>query len=187
MSPDNAKLPLLLVVVVMMEGRQANSPPHMTLKWPTNQRMDNDLRRCLYVCFSVGCELWSHLYIKTEPGKLIRQQWYHVLCVFAAPTSPNIAHLFSYGAHVDRLVPILHSLNNTELYVAHPSPGIMVEGSRPTPWLWPRQWDARGCGWSKGISWVSGWICFFRLQEEGMFQVPAAPLAWAWIEKRWFQ
>ena len=57
MSPDNAKLPLLLVVVVMMEGRQANSPPHMTLKWPTNQRMDNDLRRCLYVCFSVGCEL----------------------------------------------------------------------------------------------------------------------------------
>lgn len=28
MSPDIAKLPLVVVVVVMVEGRQTNSPPH---------------------------------------------------------------------------------------------------------------------------------------------------------------
>ena len=49
MSPDIAKLPLV-VAVVMVEGRHTNSPLHMTLKWPANQRMDNHLRRCVLAC-----------------------------------------------------------------------------------------------------------------------------------------
>ena len=40
---------------------------------------------CVCVCVSAVCELETHLYLKTETGKLGRQGYHHVSCILYLP------------------------------------------------------------------------------------------------------